>query len=636
MRFPLSTLLVGAALLTFTSCLTDFDQKVLQLDKLFSEQGPTINVLQAYEEIIRTAKSSSSNTNSLPKLLFKKAIIEINLNKEIQAIADLKWALELDPAMGPAKDKIVQLLMARGEFDTVQQYLTKDNDKDIYHTIDKINQDIKTSKQLIEKHEYQQCANILNEIMSLSPTNYEITELYYNLALNSYKQTPDSQLKYLGEMLPVNKVIIQTAKNLIDINPMKSLKYFNVLSQFLLYTEVQFENSNKIIKNCLRIDNEYTLCGKLSKFYVKFQNFFKLLEDYSIIQGHYYTNSENNVKLEDEGLINPVIDYQFVIKFLFVDDLQVSKLDKRKLPSSIKNNYDYLQYQIQKFGEELGFETSSKILFLQDLNRLVCEAYSLTGSSKKAKQFCDSFDDSDNLFLPKHITEIDKYLLKKKYPQAEELLNMFNNNVKQTKLFTDRWAKVEEYHMKLNQQRQQQYFQQQQQQQQQRQRQQQYRGAPPHQQRKKPANDYYKVLDVPRDADEKTIKKGYRTQTLKYHPDKYKGDDLTPEQIEKKMQAINQAYEVLSDPELRERYDRGDDPNDPMGQSHPQWQPQGGGGQPNFNFNFGGGGGGGNQFFQQFFGGQGFKFNGQGNPFGNSHQKVKITKNKKKNRSRKQ
>ena len=106
------------------------------------------------------------------------------------------------------------------------------------------------------------------------------------------------------------------------------------------------------------------------------------------------------MKLEDEGLINPVIDYQFVIKFLFVDDLQVSKLDKRKLPSSIKNNYDYLQYQIQKFGEELGFETSSKILFLQDLNRLVCEAYSLTGSSKKAKQFCDSFDDSDNLFCP--------------------------------------------------------------------------------------------------------------------------------------------------------------------------------------------------------------------------------------------
>lgn len=39
-----------------------------------------------------------------------------------------------------------------------------------------------------EKHEYQQCANILNEIISLSPANYEITELYYNLALNRIKK----------------------------------------------------------------------------------------------------------------------------------------------------------------------------------------------------------------------------------------------------------------------------------------------------------------------------------------------------------------------------------------------------------------------------------------------------------------
>ena len=95
--------------------------------------------------------------------------------------------------------------------------------------------------------------------------------------------------------------------------------------------------------------------------------------------------------------------------------------------------------------------------------------------------------------------------------------------------------------------------------------------SPPHQQQKKSANDYYKVLDVPRDADEKTIKKGYRTQTLKYHPDKYKGDDLTPEQIEKKCKLLIKHMKCY-DPELRERYDRGDDPNDPMGQSHPQWQ----------------------------------------------------------------
>ncbi len=34
--------------------------------------------------------------------------------------------------------------------------------------------------------------------------------------------------------------------------------------------------------------------------------------------------------------------------------------------------------------------------------------------------------------------------------------------------------------------------------------------------------DYYKILDIGRDADEKTIRKAYRAKTLKYHPDKVK------------------------------------------------------------------------------------------------------------------
>ncbi|KAI8984828.1 hypothetical protein BD414DRAFT_441668 [Trametes punicea] len=75
--------------------------------------------------------------------------------------------------------------------------------------------------------------------------------------------------------------------------------------------------------------------------------------------------------------------------------------------------------------------------------------------------------------------------------------------------------------------------------------------------------DYYKVLGVPRDADTKTIKKAYRKAVMTAHPDK--GGS------EAKMAAVNEAYEVLSDPELRQRYDNGDDPNDPMSQQggHP-------------------------------------------------------------------
>lgn len=67
--------------------------------------------------------------------------------------------------------------------------------------------------------------------------------------------------------------------------------------------------------------------------------------------------------------------------------------------------------------------------------------------------------------------------------------------------------------------------------------------------------DYYKVLGVSRDADERTIKKAYKTQAKQAHPDK--GG------TEEKMAAVNEAYEVLSNPELRQRFDNGDDPNDP-------------------------------------------------------------------------
>ncbi|KAH9017718.1 hypothetical protein EDB85DRAFT_2014955 [Lactarius pseudohatsudake] len=107
--------------------------------------------------------------------------------------------------------------------------------------------------------------------------------------------------------------------------------------------------------------------------------------------------------------------------------------------------------------------------------------------------------------------------------------------------------------------------------------------------------DYYKVLGVARDADEKTIKKAYRKAALSAHPDK--GGS------EAKMAVVNEAYEVLSNPELRQRFDNGDDPNDPMqGQGGPS--PGGSGGHPfaqffqqaagsGFQFRTGGGGGGG-------------------------------------------
>jgi len=64
--------------------------------------------------------------------------------------------------------------------------------------------------------------------------------------------------------------------------------------------------------------------------------------------------------------------------------------------------------------------------------------------------------------------------------------------------------------------------------------------------------DYYEILEVSRDASQEEIKKAYRKQALKYHPDKNPGDKSAEENFKQ----AAEAYEVLRDPNKRSKYDR--------------------------------------------------------------------------------
>lgn len=76
--------------------------------------------------------------------------------------------------------------------------------------------------------------------------------------------------------------------------------------------------------------------------------------------------------------------------------------------------------------------------------------------------------------------------------------------------------------------------------------------------------DYYKLLEVEKNASEAEIKKSYRRMAMKFHPDRNKDN---PEEAEKNFKLIKEAYEVLSDPQKRAAYDQfgHEGVNGPMG-----------------------------------------------------------------------
>ena len=134
----------------------------------------------------------------------------------------------------------------------------------------------------------------------------------------------------------------------------------------------------------------------------------------------------------------------------------------------------------------------------------------------------------------------------------------------------------------------------------------------------------YSVLGVPKKADEKAIKSAFRKLAMKYHPDR-NPDDAT---AKSKFAEVNQAYEILGDPEKRAQYDRGE--IDETGKE--KFAGFGGGPDPFGGFRkrqggqdpFGGGGFGGaedilNEMFSSAFAGQ-RAGGGGGNPFSGQHQ----------------
>ena len=132
--------------------------------------------------------------------------------------------------------------------------------------------------------------------------------------------------------------------------------------------------------------------------------------------------------------------------------------------------------------------------------------------------------------------------------------------------------------------------------------------------------DYYKILEIDRNATQEQIKKAYRKLALRYHPDRNSESEQTKKVAQRKFQDVSDAYSVLSDPKKKEMFDQGIDPLNPETAS---------GAGPNgegMNMHFSGGDP--NEIFKMFFGGSngGHTFFKTSSGPGNNFENIKFFK----------
>ena len=131
--------------------------------------------------------------------------------------------------------------------------------------------------------------------------------------------------------------------------------------------------------------------------------------------------------------------------------------------------------------------------------------------------------------------------------------------------------------------------------------------------------DYYKILGVDKTIDQKDVKKAYLKRAKQFHPDLHPDDP----KAKAKFQALNEAYDVIGDPEKRRKYDQYGEQWKEADAFGTQGAQGGRGGSPFEGFDFSSfqGGSGFSSFFENLFGGGrggSYRFSGgSGSPFGN-------------------
>lgn len=187
---------------------------------------------------------------------------------------------------------------------------------------------------------------------------------------------------------------------------------------------------------------------------------------------------------------------------------------------------DFVEQKVKELEKEKLIKSNSPRVLLSELREMACKAYFEMERFSSSEKYCELALALNPQSIPALLDKASNLMRNELYEEALSILSKANEYAQGQ----DRVIK-EKYNLcqKLL--------------------------------RQSKKKNYYKVLGVKKDATLREIKSSYRKLAKQYHPDKYRGS-MSKEEVLRKMENINEAWNVLSNPELRQRYDNGDDPND--------------------------------------------------------------------------
>ncbi|SCV04254.1 LAMI_0H14642g1_1 [Lachancea mirantina] len=561
--------------------------------------GFDVNSLQPCHQLIgQLEKCEGTEPQRLRnKLAYQAGLIELSLDEPLDALKTFETIEDQeDGYFSLAQRQLEELYVKFGK----REKLILTEGRKMGHEFLLLDSEIQT---FVTKNELPSLS-VVTQILQICPWSLEYRILANDIYFRELAQLPD--INTAQAIVANYEVVLDKHRRKLSITERRDLYY--AISTLQLYV---MSTAPTNVKKCINLDMDFQPCRDLSKIYQKFVKtappFTSMMDpDRYLVLEPYDANKVSELLLQDRKafawLGEQANNNLLALKVHFKKALQLL-LDTRPL---------------SKMPLKLSLEPPSQGLDLT-LNVLLCDAFSSSAGSTNAKRPCNealkqALSKESFEILSQFLTTLSKHgeayeiiqRLWLNYPPvaARAVQLLLQTLLRETKRkpnadLTNQWSQIENFAkerhwasaknekivalfraiqkgVSSSRQRQNNSFRSQQQQQFFQGFQGQRRGPGPS---KFYGKDYYKALGVNQDADDKEVRRAYLELAKKNHPDK-QGQSAN---VEEKMAAINEAYEILGDNDKRREYDMHRNEkghvlgNGPFGQ---------GGGSWNFQFQF--------------------------------------------------